>query len=71
MYWTPDRLLLIADVVSAAVVMTLLSVGGGYRAWRQRAEARIGTGLFATYVGLLATGSSLAWFGFFVGWLQA
>ncbi len=64
MYWTLDRLLLVA------VVMTLISADGIYRAWRQWKEERIGQKLFVTYVSVLALGSSLAWFGFLVEWLD-
>lgn len=60
MYFTPDRLLLIA------VVITLISVDGLYRAWLQRADARIGTRLFVFYAVVLGLGSSLAWVGFFL-----
>ncbi len=65
MYFTPERLLLIA------VVVTLISVDGAYRAWRQRADERIGPRLFAGYVATLALGSTLAWLGFLVEWLDA
>lgn len=60
MYFTPDRLFLIA------VVMTLIALDGVYRAWLQREGERISDRLFATYTGVLALGSSLAWFGFFL-----
>ena len=63
MYWTTDRLLLIA------VVMTLISVDGIYRAWLQRAEEEIGERLFTFYVTAFALGSGLTWYGFFVKWI--
>ena len=65
MYFTPDRLLLIA------VVITLISADGVYRARRQWEEERIGPRLFAGYVGTLALGRTLAWVGFLVEWLGA
>ena len=61
--FTPDRLLLIA------VVVTLISVDGLYRAWKQREDERIGPRLFVVYASVLALGSSLAWVGFFVAWM--
>lgn len=61
-YFTADRLLLIA------VVITLISIDGIYRAWRQRADERIGTRLFTAYTAALLTGSSMAWVGFFLEW---
>lgn len=64
MYWTLDRLLLVA------VVITLISVDGVYRAWKQWKEERIGRKLFVTYASALAVGSGLAWFGFLVEWLE-
>lgn len=60
MYFTPDRLLLIA------VVMTLISADGLYRAWLQRRDERISPRLFAIYATVLVLGSSLAWIGFFL-----
>ncbi len=60
MYLTPDRLLLIA------VVVTLISIDGVYRAWLQRADERIGHRLFVFYTTLLAVGSGMAWVGFFL-----
>jgi len=62
-YFTLDRLLLIA------VVITLISADGLYRAWRQRSEDRIGKRLFATYAGVLLLGSSLAWIGVLLEWV--
>ncbi len=64
-YWTPERLLMIA------VVITLISVDGVYRAWLQRADERIGPRLFVVYTVVLALGSGLVWFGFFVRWLNS
>lgn len=61
MYFTPDRLLLIA------VVITLISMDGFYRAWKQREEDRIGQRLFTAYAAVLATGTVLVWAGFFIG----
>lgn len=65
MYWTPERLLLVA------VVITLISIDGLYRAWLQRSDERIGSRLFATYTVILVVGSSLAWLGFFIEWFQS
>ncbi len=65
MYFTTDRLLLIA------VVMTLISLDGIYRAWRQRASERIDNRLFVVYVTVLALGSGLAWAGFFQKWMAS
>jgi len=62
MVLTPDRLLLLA------VVVTLISVDGVYRAWLQRADARIGNRLFVFYAAALAVGTGLAWLGFFLRW---
>ena len=62
MYFTPERLLIIA------VVMTLISLDGGYRAWKQHRDEKIGDRLFVFYVVALATGSSLAWIGFLIEW---
>ncbi|HEX7069946.1 MAG TPA: hypothetical protein VF190_04030 [Rhodothermales bacterium] len=59
MFFTPDRLLLIA------VVITLISVDGLYRAWKQRGEERIGVRLFAFYATALGVGTVLVWTGFF------
>ena len=64
MYWTLDRLLLVA------VVITLISLDGVYRAWKQWKEERIGHRLFMTYAVALSFGSGLAWFGFLVEWLE-
>lgn len=64
MYWTLDRLLLIA------VVISLISADGLYRAWQQRREERIGTRLFWVYSATLVTGSSLAWAGFLAKWME-
>ncbi len=64
MYWTLDRLLLVAVVVS------LISLDGLYRAWRQRSEERIGPRLFLFYAATLAAGSTLAWAGFFIEWAK-
>ncbi len=64
MYWTPARLLTIA------VVITLISIDGVYRAWRQRADDRLDPRLFTTYVTVLLIGDGLAWLGFFVEWLD-
>jgi hypothetical protein len=61
-YFTPDRLLLVA------VVITLISVDGVYRAWRQWEDERIGKRLFTTYTVLLVVGSGLAWLGFLLEW---
>lgn len=61
MYFTPDRLLLIA------VVITLISVDGFYHAWRQRGEEKIGSKLFTTYAAVLGAGTVLVWVGFFAG----
>lgn len=58
MYFTPDRLLLIA------VIITLISVDGLYRAYRQRNDERIGPRLFAVYAATLGTGTLLVWIGF-------
>lgn len=57
---TPDRLLLVA------VVVTLISIDGIYRAWKQRADERIGNGLFTFYTVALVVGSGMAWVGFFM-----
>jgi hypothetical protein len=65
MYFTLERLLLIA------VVITLISADGVYRAWRRRAGDRISPRLFAGYVATLVLGSTLAWAGFLVEWLDA
>jgi hypothetical protein len=64
MFWTPDRLLLIA------IVITLISIDGVYRAWRQRKEERIGARLFTAFAVTLIVGSGLAWLGFFLVWLR-
>lgn len=64
MFWTPDRLLLIA------MVMTLISIDGVYRAWHQRKDERIGPRLFTAYAVVLIVGSGLAWLGFILVWLQ-
>jgi hypothetical protein len=61
---TPGRLLLLA------VVVTLASADGLYRAWRQRTEERIGRRVFILYAVALVAGSSLAWAGFLVSWLE-
>lgn len=61
---TPGRLLLVA------VVVTLASADGLYRAWRHRAEERIGRRVFLFYAAVLIAGSSLAWAGFLVTWLE-
>ena len=58
--FTPDRLLLIA------VVITLISVDGFYRAWKQRSAEQIGQRLFTFYAVALTMGILLVWFGFFV-----
>ena len=63
MYWTLDRLLLVA------VVITLISMDGCYRAWQQRKEEKIGVRLFRFYAAMLAAGSGLAWTGFLVEWM--
>ena len=63
MYWTADRLLLVA------IVMTLISVDGIYRAWKQHAEEEIGQRLFTFYVVTLGLGSGLTWYGFLVKWM--
>lgn len=63
MYFTLDRLLIIA------VVITLISVDGIYRAWLQRSDERIGARLFLFYAVVLVLGSSLAWVGFLVKWM--
>ena len=63
MYFTLDRLLLIA------VVMTLISMDGVYRAWRQRKAEQISPRLFMIYAGALGLGSALAWLGFLTQWL--
>lgn len=63
MYWTTDRLLLIA------VVMTLISIDGIYRAWKQHDDEQIGSQLFSFYVSTLVFGSGLTWYGFLVKWL--
>lgn len=59
---TPDRLLLVA------VVVTLISIDGVYRAWLQRADQRISNRLFVFYTVALVVGSGLAWLGFFLRW---
>lgn len=64
MYWTLDRLLIIA------IVITLVSVDGLYHAWQQRTDDRIGPRLFATYAAVLVVGSGLTWFGFFLEWAE-
>jgi hypothetical protein len=64
MYWTLDRLLLIA------VVITLISADGLYRAWHQRLEEKIGQRLFWVYVVSLVSGSTLAWIGFLIRWID-
>ena len=64
MYFTPERLLLIA------VVISLISADGVYRAWRQRRDGCISPRLFTGYVATLALGSTLAWVGFLVEWLD-
>lgn len=61
-YFTPDRLLLIA------IIITLISADGVYRAWKQRGDELIGPRLFVTYAGVLALGTALVWVGFIVGW---
>ncbi|PSQ80868.1 MAG: hypothetical protein BRD45_03255 [Bacteroidetes bacterium QS_8_64_10] len=63
MYFTPDRLLLIA------VVMTLISADGLYRAWKQHQDEKIGDRLFAFYAGTLGLGSGMTWIGFLTEWL--
>jgi hypothetical protein len=63
-YFTPDRLLLIA------VVITLISADGLYRAWIQRGENRIGRRLFTFYATVLGAGTALVWTGFFAGLLD-
>lgn len=63
MTFTPDRLLLIA------VVISLISLDGVYRAWLQRADDQISARLFAFYVAALVAGSGLAWAGFLARWL--
>jgi hypothetical protein len=60
MVFTPDRLLILA------VVVTLISIDGIYRAWLQRADERIGKGLFVFYTVALVVGSGLTWLGFFL-----
>lgn len=62
-FWTPDRLLL------AAILMTLLAADGIYRVWKQRREEAIGQKLFVFYTSVLTLGSSLTWFGFLLQWL--
>ena len=64
-YFTLDRLLLIA------VVLTLISVDGVYRAWQQRADERISPRLFTLYAVSLGAGSGLAWLGFLLEWMTA
>ena len=61
MYFTPDRLLLIA------VVITLISADGLYRAWRQHGEERIDRRLFTFYAVVLGVGTILVWVGFLAG----
>ena len=63
MYFTPDRLLLVA------VVISLISVDGFYRALKQRQSDVIGSRLFAIYVTVLALGTVLVWVGFLSVWL--
>lgn len=58
MYFTPDRLLLIA------VVVTLISADGFYRARRQRGENLIGHRLYVAYAAVLGAGTVMVWVGF-------
>lgn len=60
---TADRLLILA------IVLTLISIDGGYRAWKQRSHEQIGKRLFYFYMAILLLGSALAWIGFFLRWL--
>lgn len=63
MILTLDRLLLLA------IVMSLISADGIYRAWQQRQDGRIGHKLFLFFAGALIFGSGLAWFGFIIEWI--
>ncbi len=63
MYFTPDRLLLIA------VVISLISADGLYRAWHQRGDNLIGNRLFTFYATVLVLGTVLVWLGFLTAWL--
>ena len=63
MYFTPDRLLLIA------LVITLVSVDGMRHAWKQRQDGTIGDRLYYGYAAALGLGSTLTWVGFLARWL--
>ena len=62
MYFTPERLLMIA------VVMTLISVDGARRAWQQHEDGTISGRLFVGYVTALSAGSSMTWISYLLTW---
>jgi len=63
MYWTLERLLMIA------VVMTLICMDGVYRAHKQYRDERIGKRLYLIYLTVLGIGGGLAWVGLLTKWL--
>lgn len=64
MYWTLERLLMIA------VVMTLVCMDGVYRAHKQHREEKISKRLYIGYLIALGAGSGLAWLGVLMKWLS-
>lgn len=65
MFFTPDRLLVLA------VVITLIAVDGVRRMLQQRREGGIGELPFRIFLSTLIIGVILAWFGFFLVWLRS
>ncbi len=63
MFFTPERLLILA------VVISLMTVDGVRRMLRQRQEGELGKRPFQILVTALGVGTALAWAGFLVVWL--